>query len=125
MKIQLNFKPSHCYWATFIAFLGLFFLLMLWHTVLFPSSHFPIALILLINVMPLLFPLQGFLKGRRQSCAWIAYLSLFYFIQGVMEAYTKNNVEHWLGLLEVFFSLMLFFSAALYVRTRNNSFPYV
>lgn len=97
------------------AFLGLFGLLMIWQTVLFPSTRFPVALSLLLSVTPLLVPLRGFLNANKKSCSWMAYLSLFYFIHGAIECYANTN-EQWLAGLEILFSLLLFFGAAFYVR---------
>jgi uncharacterized membrane protein len=97
------------------AYLGLFGLLMIWQTVLFPSTRFPVALSLLLSVTPLLIPLRGFLNANKKSCSWIAYLSLFYFIHGAIECYANTN-ESVLAGLEVLLSLLLFFGAAFYVR---------
>ena len=108
-------KTQHFYWLALSAFFGLFGLLMLWQTVLAPSTRFPVALLLLLNITPLLIPLRGFLNGDKKSCSWMAYISLFFLIHGAVESYA-NVDERWLAALEVFFSLQLFFGAAFYVR---------
>ncbi len=118
-----HLKTTHYYWLALSAFLGLFSLLMLWHTVLAPSTRFSIALLLLLNVTPLLIPLRGMLDGDKKSCAWIAYLSLFYFIQGAIECYA-NADERGYAALEVFLSLQLFFGAAFYVRALGHTPPH-
>lgn len=104
------------YWLAVTGFFGLFSLLMLWHTTLAPSTRFPIALLLLLNVTPLLIPFRGLLNANKKSVAWTAYLSLFYLIQGIIECYA-NDAERYYAGLEIFFSLQLFLSTALYVRT--------
>ncbi len=111
--IKLN--STHYYWIALTAFLGLFGLLMLWQTVFFPSIKFPVALLLLLNITPLLIPMRGMLNGDKKSCSWMAYISLFYLIHGAVECYA-NTDERWLAALEVFLSLQLFFGAAFYVR---------
>ncbi len=108
-------KTLHFYWLALSAFFGLFGLLMLWQTVLAPSTRFPIGLLLLLNITPLLIPMRGMLNGDKNSCSWMAYISLFYLIHGLVECYA-NTDERWLAALEVFFSLQLFFGAAFYVR---------
>ncbi len=113
-------KKEYFYWLAIIAFLGLFGLLMLWQTVLFPSARFPVALLLLLNITPLLIPMRGFLNGNKKSCSWMAYISLFYLIHGAVESYA-NVDERWLAGLEVFLSLQLFFGAAFYVRLLSRS----
>ena len=96
-------------------FLGLFTLLMLWHTTLAPSQRFPVALMLVTYIGPLLLPMRGLLRREMKSCAWAAYLSLFYFIHGCIEAYA-NHEERGYAILEIIFSSMLFFGSALYIR---------
>ncbi len=108
-------KTRFYYYIALTGYFGLFFLLMLWNTVLAPSSHFPVAMVLLFAVSPLLLPLKGLLNANLKSCAWTAYLSLIYFIHGTGEVYSNVN-ERLLAGLEVVFSLLLFFGATFYVR---------
>lgn len=98
-----------------IGFFGLFLLLMLWHTILAPSTRFPVALVLLITVTPLLLPMRGLLNGVAKSCAWAAYVSLLYFVHGAIEAYSNPEAQYY-AVLEIVLSLMLFFGAIGYVR---------
>jgi len=111
----MTIKPLYFYTTALIGFFGLFALLMLWNTVLVPTSGFPVALILLVTVTPLLLPLRGLLNRNTRSCAWMGYLSLFYFIHGAIETYA-NTSQRIYPLLELIFSLMLFFGTTLYVR---------
>ncbi len=113
-------NPKHYHIAALIGFFGLFSLLMLWHTVLVPASQLPTAFILLITITPLLLPLRGLLNGQRKSCAWMAYISLLYFVHGTVEAY-GNAPERLYALLEVLLSLLLFFGALFYVRFTQPS----
>ena len=110
----MTIKPLFFYTTALIGFFGLFALLMLWNTLLAPSSRFPVALILLVTVTPLLLPLRGLLNRNPRSCAWMGYISLFYFIHGAIETYA--NSERLYPSLELTFSLMLFFGTTLYVR---------
>ncbi|MFA6072362.1 MAG: DUF2069 domain-containing protein [Janthinobacterium sp.] len=112
----MNIKPIYFHTVALTGFFGLFTLLMLWNTVLVtPSSRFPVALMLIITVTPLLLPLRGFLGCNSKSCAWMAYISLIYFVHGSIEAYATTTGRLYPS-LEVVLSLMLFFGATLYVR---------
>ena len=111
----MNIKPIYFYIAALTGYFGLFTLLMLWNTVLTPSSRFPVALMLLITVTPLLLNLRGLLDRNPKSCAWMAYISLIYFIHGSVETFVNAN-GRLLPSLEMIFSLMLFFGTTLYVR---------
>lgn len=111
----MNIKPSYYHAVAVAGFLGLFALLMLWNTVLAPSSRFPVALMLVITVTPLLLPMRGLLARKPRSCAWMAYISLIYFIHGSTEAYV-NASERLYASLEIMLSLMLFLGTTLYIR---------
>lgn len=111
----MNIKPVYYHIIALSGFFGLFALLMLWNTLLAPSTHFPVALVLLFTVTPLLLPMRGLLNRKPKSCAWAAYISLIYFIHGSAEAYV-NAGERLYATLEIMLSLMLFFGSAFYVR---------
>lgn len=113
-------KPIYYYYAALTGYFGLFFLLMLWNTLLAPVDYFPIAIILIIVITPLLLPLRGLLDARPKSCAWAAYVSLIYFIHGSSEAFVSAD-QRLLAILEVIFSLLLFFGATFYVRLRKKT----
>ena len=100
-------------------FFGLFILLMLWNTVLSPSTHLPVAIVLLFVIGPLLFPFKGLLNANLRSCTWMSYISLFYFTYGISEAYTTPSELNY-ALLEVFFSLLLCVGSSLYVYTAEK-----
>ena len=117
----MTLQAKHCYIIALTGFFGLFALLMLWHTQLAPSVRFPVALVLLVTITPLLLPMRGLLHGRPKSCAWAAYVSLIYFIHGSAEAYA-NSAERLYAALEIVFSLMLFLGATFYVRQRKRTF---
>lgn len=107
--------PIYAHIVALTGFFGLFILLMLWHTLLVPPTKFPVAMILLFTVTPLLLPMRGLLAGKPRSCAWAAYVSLIYFVHGAIETWS-NPAERLYAALEVVFSLMLFFGAIGYVR---------
>lgn len=115
----MKIKPIYYYVMALAGFFGLFALLMLWNTVLAPSTRFPVALMLLVTVTPLLLPMRGLLDRNRKSCAWAAYISLIYFIHGSAEAYA-NTDERLYASLEIMLSLMLFLGSTLYVRFSGN-----
>lgn len=107
-------KRIYYYYMALSGFFGLFILLMLWNTILFPSKSFPVALVLIFAITPLLIPFRGLLNANLKSCTWMSYISLFYFTYGIAEAYTTPS-ELYLALLEIFFSLLLCAGTAFYV----------
>lgn len=102
------------YYAALTGFFGLFLLMMTWHTIIAPSATLPTALLLIISVGPLLLPFRGLLNRSLKSCTWMTYLSLPYFVHGVIEAYVNQGQRPY-ALLEIMFSLLLCFGAGFYV----------
>lgn len=112
-------KALLCYRISLFSYFGLFALLMVWNTLWFPSSKYPVALLLLLGVFPLLLPLRGFLAANPRSCTWMAYLSIGYVMHGSVESYV-NAVERWPALLEVALSGLLFCAALLFIRYQKR-----
>jgi uncharacterized membrane protein len=96
-------------------FFGLLTVLLLWNAWLSPSTQYPVALILIILLTPLLFALRGILHGRRYTHAWMSMLTLFYFCIGVTEAYS-DPATRYSGLAVTACSLLLFVGAVGYVK---------
>jgi uncharacterized membrane protein len=112
----MKINPDYYYYLALLGFFGLFIWLMLWNTLWgADAAKFPIALMLIITVTPLLLPMRGLLSRNKRSCAWTAYISLAYFIHGAAETYLNAGQRSYL-ILEVLFSLMLFFGTTFYVR---------
>ena len=107
------------YALTLFGYFGTLVLLTAWYSWLAPATHFPAALVLLVLVVPLLFPLRGLLHGRKYTFAWSCFLALLYFTHGVMEAYSAAATRH-LGLLEVVFTSLWFVAAMVYIRTDKS-----
>jgi uncharacterized membrane protein len=84
-------NPRYCYYSTLLSFLALFIWLMVWHIYLAPSAHWPVSLTLIVVIGPLLLPWRGLIHGNRRSAIWLCYLSLPYFIHGVVEAYAGEG----------------------------------
>ncbi|MGC3874407.1 DUF2069 domain-containing protein [Halomonas sp. GXIMD04776] len=72
----------------------------------------------LVRVLPLVLFFPTLYTRRPRGHAWLAFVSLLYFMQGVMLATLPGKT--WLGLLEVVASLALFVSSMLYARWRSR-----
>jgi len=103
--------------AGYFALLGL---LMTWTMWIKPSTTFPVVVVLVLYVGPLLFPLRGMLSKKLYTFGWTQFMSLFYFTAGVWAA--SHPDERWLGLLQILFSLAWFVGGMLFIRAtaRNN-----
>lgn len=102
-------------WVTLVGYFGLMILLLNWHTWLSPPTQVPRALLLIVLLVPLLFPMRGLLHARVYTHAWTSFLSLGYFALGIDIVYT-SEVDRTLGVLQIFFSVLLFFGCVYYPR---------
>lgn len=101
------------------ALLALLMLLVLWYGWLAtPALSFWPALLVLF-LLPLVYPLKGMAEGRPRAFLHGALIALLYFVHGVMEAYGAPG-ERWLALLEAALSLVLFAAALAYTRRRRR-----
>jgi uncharacterized membrane protein len=115
-------RPRLARALTLTGYFGLLALMTAWLAWIAPSARFPVSLVLVFAVFPLLLPLRGLLHARPRAHVWAAFLSLPYFVHGVGEAFAGTD-ERWLALLEVALSLALFFGASLYVRWSPDASP--
>ena len=108
-----------------IALTGYFLLLSLllsWPTWIAPPQRLPVALILIISVIPLLFPLRGLLYGRPSAFTWAAYLSLFYFVHAVTEAGALEGFRDTFAVgLELSASTLLFCGTVGYLKASRSA----
>lgn len=107
-----------------IGYFGLFGVLLLWFAWLEPLGWLPVALVLVLWVGPLLFPLRGLLHGRSYTHVWTSFMALFYFAFGVFHA-AGPMARPWLAWLDIGLSVLLFLGAILYVRAGARAGPWV
>jgi len=112
---QLHNRLSLWRWSTLIGYFGLLIVLLNWFTWISPPNEFPRGFLLILLVVPLMFPLQGILKGRPYTHSWACFLALPYFAIGVDIAF-NNDSDRWLALAATVFSLLLFFGCAFFAR---------
>lgn len=105
--------------VTLASYFGLFILLMSWKTWLAPSPHYPVSLVLIVLVGPLLFPLRGLVHGRPYTHAWTSFLALFYFVIGVDDV-AGGTTQYLLAWSEVFLSITLFTGCLAYARLEGG-----
>ncbi len=108
-------------WCTLISFFGLLFLLLSWFTWLAPPREAPRAVLIVLLVVPLLFPMRGILHGKRYTHQWVSFLACFYFMVGIDASFNHAEGQAWLGYLTVVLSLLLFLGATFYARFSPSS----
>ncbi|NQY26915.1 MAG: DUF2069 domain-containing protein [Piscirickettsiaceae bacterium] len=102
------------------SFFALMITLVCWITLGEHSSDYPTSAWLIIGLVPLLFPLKGFLHGKPYTHAWTTFLMLFYFSHGIGEVYSAQGINFYAS-LEVLFSFLVFTSSITFIRLNARS----
>ncbi len=102
-------------WVTLVGYFGLMILLLNWHTWLSPPLLVPRAMLLIALLVPLLFSMRGLLHAQPYTHAWTSFLALGYFALGIDTVYT-SQVDRLLGVLQIVFSVLLFFGCVYFPR---------
>ena len=103
-----------CHAAAIVSLIGLIVLCVAWETVLAPLK--PGGSWLMLKVLPLLFPLFGILRAKRYTYQWASMLSLLYFTEGVVRAWSDRAPSAQLALLEILLTTIFFFATVYFAK---------
>jgi len=104
-------------------YFALLLILILNITWLIPSRQFPTAMVLLILVVPLLFPLRGLLDARAYTYQWASFIALAYVAHGITEitAYPELRLA---GMMETTAAVLMYagcvISAGFFKKEKKN-----
>lgn len=99
------------------SYLAVLLLQVVWHGFLPAPAGNQNWLLVLVAALPLLLPLNGILKKRVRSMTWGGYLLVFYFVVGIMEAWS-NPAQRASALAQV--SLVLVYVTFLVIFARRG-----
>jgi uncharacterized membrane protein len=117
MEPKLNPVLRHC---AAVSLVCLFLLCVLWELWLAPVR--PGGSLLALKAMPLLLPLRGVIRGNLYTMQWASMLSLLYFMEGVVRAYSDPmRLSAMLAAVEIVLSLVFFLSAIAYVHPAKRA----
>lgn len=120
MNNDIDMQPKTALYRTLslVGYFGLLAWVIIWHFAL-TNTEYSVAFILLLYVLPLLFPLYGIVKGKPYTHAWASFVVLLYLMHGITAWYSIP--EQWLyALIEVIFSVMMFTGCSMYARLRGQ-----
>lgn len=96
-----------------ISFIGMLILLTA-NSILFPTEGARTWVIVLFQTLPLLLFVPGVWTRRPRSHAWLCFVSLLYFTQGVTQSFIPDNKIF--GLTLSILSIVLFSAAMMFSR---------
>ncbi len=98
---------------------ALIFLCVDWEMWLAPMR--PGGSALALKIVPLMFALPGILRGRRYTYQWSSMLILAYFAEGVVRAWSEQDLSRAAAIGEIVLSLIFFAAAVCYARASGRS----
>lgn len=108
-------QATHLHKLASVSLIALIVLSVAWEMWLAPVT--PGGSLVVLKVLPLLFPLSGVLKKNIYTLQWASMFILFYFIEGVVRAMgDADPVSRALAGIEILLSVTFFFCAIFYVR---------
>lgn len=103
-----------------VSLIALIILCLAWELKIAPLK--PGGSLLVLKVVPLLFPLRGVLKGQLYTLQWAAMLILLYFMEGVVRAWSDPSaMSALMAGLEITFSLVFYICAIAYLRPAKKA----
>lgn len=83
------------------------------------QEHYSVGWWLML-VLPLLLLLPRLHTNARRPLQWLGFLVLFYFAVGVLQLFSADPLQRWLGALTVLGCLLLFTAAIVRLRIVNR-----
>jgi uncharacterized membrane protein len=74
----------------------------------------------LMQIIPLCLALPGVWKRNARALQWLGFLVLFYFLNGVLQAFSAATQQRWLGALTLLLCLTLFTAVIVAIRRRTR-----
>lgn len=109
-------KVTFFHMLSLSSFFGLLLTLLAWILLAPHADNFPTSAMLILGVVPLMFPLRGLLYARPYTHAWTSFLMLFYFSHAIGELYSADS-ELLYPLLSLSFSFLCFCGSILFIKT--------
>lgn len=102
-----------------ISYFFLIFLNLLWE-IFFTIDQSPSWMV--VKSLILLLPLKKILSKDIYTIKWVNFLVIFFFIEGVVRAYSENGISKIFASFEIILTLLLFFSSIQFIRHENINF---
>ena len=111
--------PRTSLYLTLTGYFALLLLLIIWHGLMYPATKQPWLLLALI-ITPLLLPLRGLLQEKPYTYAWTSFVTLLYFMHGVVEVWANAEQRVFAG-LEIYLSVQVFIGAIYFARLQGRA----
>jgi len=100
-----------------LGYFGLLIFMPLWLILLEPSTLGP-WLVLVIFVLPLLFPLKGLLQGNPYTFAWANFVVMWYFLHSLTSLWVSTNKLY--PTIELILASFMFLGGTYYAKYKGQ-----
>jgi uncharacterized membrane protein len=91
----------------------------IWYFALSSAREYSAAFIIIVYILPLLFPLHGIIKAKPYTHAWSCFIVLWYFMHSTTTMYVEPTyILH--ASIEMVFVIMMFVGCAMFARLRGQ-----
>ncbi|NMP32483.1 DUF2069 domain-containing protein [Thalassotalea sp. M1531] len=98
-------------------YFGLLAFMPIWLLLLEPSSLGP-WLVIIIFILPLIFPLKGLIKGNPYTYAWSNFIVMLYFLHSLTSLWVSSDKVY--PTIELLLASLMFFGASYYAKYRGQ-----
>ena len=104
---------------TLSGYFSLLFYMPFWLIIASDDSALSIPLILVMFVLPLLFPLKGLVQGNPYTYAWSNFIVMIYFLHSLTTLWVSADEKLW-ALGELLFASIMFIAGSYYAKYRGQ-----
>lgn len=90
----------------------------IWYFVLGSKFEYSAVFVLLVYIVPLLFPLHGVVSGKPYTHAWACFIVLYYFLHAITVLYAEPEFR-WHAGLELALATSMFIGCSMFARLRG------
>lgn len=100
-------------------YVGLLLLMPIWLFLIAPREGHSDGFIFTVYILPLLFPMLGFIKDKPYTYAWANFIVLIYFMHGFTLIWVAPEQWLWIA-LELIFATSMFIGCTYYAKFRGQ-----
>ena len=104
---------------TLSGYFSLLFYMPFWLIIASDDSALSIPLILVMFVLPLLFPLKGLVQGNPYTYAWSNFIVMIYFLHSLTTLWVSADEKIW-ALGEFILASIMFIAGSYYAKYRGQ-----
>jgi uncharacterized membrane protein len=117
--VAMSSKVAVYRYLALVGHLGLLAWMSIWYFGLSGARDYSAAFIIIVYILPLLFPMHGIIKAKPYTHAWSCFVVLWYFMHSVTTMYVEPTyIIH--ASIEMVFVLMMFIGCAMFARLRGQ-----